>query len=394
MASTLGPARLAQSLAAAAKAEGVVALVQDRLASSERRPSPEIFMQALEALLTDRLVRHTHRAGEHAAHWMHATVVAPLLRSTAYDDLQKAQRGLGLTPAQLDELRRLIEAHFHVPLGIHPVEWTIPPEIWDRWQAQGIVIPGIEIPEIESAWTAGRLYQVIEAAHTYEQMLRLARQHIPSRQAQHTLAWAQASAARAISSRGVRLGAQAVDQAMTVHRHVARNLIEQYLQGALPRTAPARGLTHDLTPLERRVLSTDRMVDSWRGLASELRRQFRSSDHDRDWARVAATETRTAYNVGRISALTESQVPQVIFLVQPDACHICRTLLLNPDGTPKVFSSAFLLDQIAKTGGQNVGRKASKLGDPDLGPVVTGGVLHPWCRCRPIPYVGTLPWPT
>ena len=392
MASTMAPEDLARGLSAAASAEGVVPLLQERLARSERKESPEPFMRALEDDLTARLSRHTRLAGDHAHRWVHSTLITPLERSATIEDLQKAQPGLGLSPPQIDELRKLIEAHFHVPLTGTPVEWTIPTPIWDRWKTAGILVDGFDIPEIENAWTAGRLYQIIEQAHTYDQMVKLASQHIPSRQAQLSLAWAQASAARAITGRGVRLAHQAASQAMTVHRHVARNLIESYLQGTLPKTAPARGPAHDLTPLERRALNTDQVVESWRGLATELRRQFAHTDHDRDWARVAATETRTAYNIGRVSALAESKVSQVIFIVQADACHVCRTLLLNPDGTPRVFSSAFLLDQIAHTGGQNVGRLASKLGDPERGPVVTGGVLHPWCRCRPVPWAGTLPW--
>jgi hypothetical protein len=390
-ASSMDAQRLAQSLSLTARSQGVDGIVVERLARSERRESPEVYMRHLEDSLAGRLMQHSRIAGAITHHWCWHTLIDPLRRSET-DELQKAQPGLGLTPQQITELRQLIEAHFYVPLGAHPVEWTIPQAAWERWKSAGILVEGFQIPEIDNAWTAGRLYQVIEEGHTFEDMVRLASQHVMSRAAQLSLQWAQASAAKAISGHGVKLGAQAAARSMTAHRRVARGLIEQYLQGRLPKTAPARGPAHDLTPHERRTLQTDKVVDSWQGLATELRRQFGHSDQDRDWARVAATETRLAFNIGRIQAMAEHRQEFVIYRVQPDACTGCKQLYLNPDGSPKVFRVRHLLDQIAETGGLNTGRKLSKLGDPDEGWVVTGGVLHPWCRCLPIPYMGTVPW--
>lgn len=399
MASTLPPEILSRSLAAVARESGVTAELAERLEKAERRPSPEPFMRGLEASLAGRLAAHTRIGGDAVSRWCEHCLIEPLRRgeispdhTRGSDDLQKAQAGLGLTAAQIDELRRLIEAHFHVPVGEHPVEWTIPQAQWERWRAAGITIEGFQIPEIQDAWTAGRLYQVIEEGATFEEMKRLAARPVMSRAAQLAFRWAEHSAARAITGAGVRLGALAAARSMTAHRRLVRGLIERYLRGELPRTAPARGPAHDLTPQERRGLETGQLVESWRQLATELRRQFGASDADRDWARVAATETRLAHNIGRVQSMAEQRVQHVIYRVWPDACRGCRTLYLDPDGTPRIFRVGYLLDQLAETGGSNIGRKLSKLGDPDEGWVVTGGVVHPWCRCRPVPYMGKVPW--
>lgn len=383
----LTPDELLRSLAALAEAEGLVEPLGELLEKAERtqaalRLPRERYLLEMVEVLRRRYLAQVDRLATNLQRWIDAT-----FPGHGPWELRKAKPGTLLTGQQIQELRQLIEAHFQVEPPGTPggPEWRIPEPVWREWQQLGIVVPTLPLPEIESAWIAGRLYQVIRDGETYARMLQLARQHPLTRPQQLAVQWAERHAAEHVVGLGQRLAAQAVQRALTVQQQLARGLIVRYLRGELKVTTPPPGVPHDLTPEERAALETERAVTSWRGLARELYQQFRGSDAQRDWLRVAASETRLAYNAGRLQAMEEQGLRKIYYLVQPDACEHCRRLLLHPDGTPRVFRLGDVLATLATTGGTNVGRKASKIGDPQEGWVVTGGILHPHCRCKPVP---------
>ena len=306
--------------------------------------------------------------------------------------VQKALPGLHLTAEQIEELRRLIASHWAPQVGAMgpPGLWAIPQVVWTRWAARGIIPASMPIPEIRDSFTAGRLYQVIEEGATYQDMQRLAGQAPLGRPQRLALDFAEAQAAEHMAGFGNRLGGQAAQAALLANRSITRDLIGLYLTGSLKATRAQEGPAHDLTPEERQALSTPKTIETWRSLASELRRQFLHTDPDRDWLRLANTEVVTAHNVGRLHAYQEHGVRRLRAIVQPDACPACRALYLRPDGSPKIFTLDEVMGNYHRTGGMNVGRKASKIGDPDEGWVVNGGVVHPWCRCKLVPVLGTV----
>ncbi len=382
----LGEGELVRSLAGLAGAEGVGAPLLEALAKAEAdghagRIPRERWMSELVGDLEAAYRRQIDHLGVNLMRW-----VDGLFPGRGAWQLRKARPGLMLTHPQLEELRRLIAAHFRVEApGAPPVAWSIPEPVWREWQQAGIVVPWLPVPQIADSYLAGRLYQVIRDGDTYAHMLALARRAPLTRPMRLAVEWAEAHAAQYIAGFGDQLAGQAGQQALTVQQQLGRGLIVRYLKGELTAVAPPPGPPHNLLPEERAALETDRAVASWRALARELYQTFKGTDARRDWHRVAASETRLAHNVGRLHAMEEQGVRALYYLVQPDACGPCKRLYLEEDGvTPRVFPLSTLLANLDLTGGLNVGRKASLIGQ-DGGWIATGGLLHPWDRCRPMP---------
>jgi hypothetical protein len=319
--------------------------------------------------------------------------------------LLKAMPNLQLTPQQIEELRLLIESHFQPafipavqgvvgfgPIAVkeQPAVWGIPTDVWERWQAEGIVVEGMPVPDIANAYTAGRLYQIVHEGTTFQEMLKLAAAVPLTRPQVLGIAWAETHAASYITKFGQGLASKAVGQVLTVNQRVARTLIGRYLDGTLTSVPATKVPAHNLTPEERDALASDRVVTSWRGVASELFKQFKGTDARRDWSRVAVSETRLAFNAGRLEKMEEQGVSHVYFMVRDTACPHCRRVYLHPNGEPRIFPIKELMDNVMKTGGVNVGRKASLIGKP--GGWLPNLLTHPWCRCLPLPYTGHAPF--
>lgn len=372
VAHNLSDTELARSLWAVARAEGVAAHVAELLKAEPVKLPDEQYLREMILRLAAK-----HQPQRRAAA---RNVLAWLDRATAPGVLAKARPGLALTAAQIEELRKLIAAHWAPQVGAlgPPDAWAIPKAVWARWRLAGVVVPTLTIPEIRDAFVAGRLYQVIERGNDYADMLRLAARAPLGRPQRLALDFAEAQAARHMTGFGERQGDEAARAALLANQGLTRDVIAQYLQGTLKVTHPQEGPPHDLLPQERQALSTDRVVSTWRGLAAELRKQFLATDPARDWLRLAHTEVTLAHNAGRLLAYEEHGLTKLRAWVQPDACEYCKRLLLHPDGTPRTFSVAEIRRNFQATGGLNMGRTASRIGEPG-GWIVTGGVLHPWC---------------
>lgn len=362
----LEPDELVASLAAVACDAGLADDLIDQITKSARRVEVamprEAYMLAMVRSLQDKYAAAVDALGEHLVLWLDA--IFP--HRSRWRLLNKAMRGIQLTADQIEELRLLIKAHFRpAGIAIGGGVYRIPDTILDRWRAEGIIVPGISIPEIADAYNAARLVGVIEEATTFEAMKHLA-ERLPTTAVQrHAVEWLEQHATRYMVGFGDKLGTQAVDGALSLNQKLARRMLVQYQQGELKIHPVADG-------------PTDRVVEGWRGLARQLYKTFKSTDANRDWLRVANSEVRLSFNVGRLHTYAEQGVRQIYYLVRPDACEECRAVYLNEDGSPKIFTVEEILNNVDATGGLNIGRKASKIGDSRLGWVPTG-LLHPFC---------------
>lgn len=90
----------------------------------------------------------------------------------------------------------------------------------------------------------------------------------------------------------------------------------------------------------------------------------------RDLDRIAGTELHNAHQQGLSAAYkTDHGDPMVFKRVLPGACKVCRRLLEDSGGMPKLFRLSEL-----EANGSNIGRK-----QVDWLPVIDG--IHPNCRC-------------
>jgi hypothetical protein len=276
----------------------------------------------------------------------------------------------GLDAWQIADLKALIRQHYtcHLVPDFRNAFWRIPEsDVW-RWRAAGVLGPtgawALTGP-ISDVATAARLAAILDTGASYETMMRLAAERPAS---------AVANLARQFA-----LDRLFVTLDGLAWRHadlVARMAIEQRQRAVSQMIADYLGGT---------LVVHDRQVRGTGMLASALRGRMMGQDIARDWQRVAVTETRLAYKYGSLAHYVEQMVRRVYFRVHPDACADCKRLLLRPDGTPIVFDLADLLAEVAEGGGTNVGRPRA-LWRPTL-------VIHPWCRCSPVPFDERTPPP-
>lgn len=290
-----------------------------------------------------------------------------------------------LSQEQIDELKRLIEYTFRSAIGLG---YTANEDTLKHWKKIGIKDSNIHIDAwIRHAYVAGRLADLLTNTTSFEDMMQLAKKLPMSRADKLVLEMSKQNSARFITGYAEKLGGLATDVALDQHKKSISAIIQSYFSGDLKREIdPESGFS----PNEESVI---RDVTSWRQLASELRNRFKQTDLLRDWERVAFTEMRFATNLGRVMNIQhegggDPEVIEVFFHVLPTACASCRKLYLNPDGKPKIFKLSEIIDNIADTGGLNVGRKASTIGQADGW--VPNAVAHPNCHCYPIRKIGGL----
>lgn len=111
----------------------------------------------------------------------------------------------------------------------------------------------------------------------------------------------------------------------------------------------------------------ERRTAKW--LRGELGRRIGAYEQDLD--RIATTEIQDAHNEGAARQIVKAHGPEATAckIPNPKACSSCRSLYLDGEGNPKVFTMAALI-----ANGTNVGRKRA-----EWLPVV--GTTHPWCAC-------------
>lgn len=277
--------------------------------------------------------------------------------------------GQMLTREQIEDLKTLIRQHYvcHVFPDYRRAFWKIPEEqVW-RWRNAGVVGPtgawALTEP-IDDAVLAARLAEVLDTGTSYRKMLQIARERPASRVEELARQIARDRTWVALDALAWRHADTLGRMVITARQREIGGLVSDYLGGTLKHH--------------------DRTVQGNRGLATALRDRMKSKDIERDWLRVAVSETNWATNYATLVHLQEEEADLVYFLVQPTACDDCKRIYLHPDGTPKVFRLGDLLEEVAFNGGTNVGRARKDWKATAL--------LHPWCRCRPVRYVRGLPY--
>jgi hypothetical protein len=347
----------------------------------EHEPIPERYMKAI--------VNRVQASFDH-------------LRLRLYDNLSKWFTSLGkakgwpkkkvrmtgvITDEEMDELRRLIESHFKLAIG---VDIRLPEDVKKKWKASGIELPpqGDMESGIVQSYVSGRLHTILKATDSYDHMLKLARQFVPTRQDELIIEAAKANAAKYMVSYGRKLADLAEDMLIEHQKGIVNDIVQRYFSGELTHTTyNAEGFTPQEVESQ---LATEKGVHGWRELATELKNRFKATDISRDWDRIAVSETRFASNLGALMAIQEEGGgdPDAIYLyyyVHQNACKYCKQLYLHEDGTPKLFPLAEILHNVQDTGGMNVGLKASLIGQE--GGWLPNALVHPFDQCIPMRYV-------
>lgn len=291
-----------------------------------------------------------------------------------------------LTNEQIEELRMLIETTFKRAIGI---KVKLPKDIERKWSQAKLQLPDGDLERwITQSYVAGRLADVLDNSSTYDEMIKLARKMPLTRQDELIVEAAKNNAARYIVGYGRKLANIAEDVALQQHQSAVNYLVQKYFTGELKHTKyNGEGFSH--AEVEA-LLETDSPVKNIRELATELKNRFKNEDAGRDWNRVAESEIRYATNLGRLNEIQlegggNPDEILVYYHVQPTACQYCKKLYLEKDGiTPKLFKLSEIMDNVQKTGGMNVGRKAGQIGERNGW--LPNAIAHANCHCYPILY--------
>ena len=311
-------------------------------------------------------------------------------------------------PLTNEEIQKIIQAikdrFSYIAAQIQTEDYIPPQDLIDRWKEQGLIghdvtpesfgmTVGPEAQYIRNAFIFGRLHLALEAGKTYEEMMKLALTLPLKKPDLYAIAVAEQQAANYITAMGDELGTVAGQLMATKNRAIIQKMVIDYHGQNLP----ARVL--DLE--EKQALGMEipeKMVDTWRGLSSELYHTMQ--DKARDWDRVAFFETGDSMKVGMGNELLETYgADQLVYKMPlPTACPQCKFLYEEYDGSPRVFNLGKLLSW-----GNNIGRKpmptsggevissAREDGRETLKPVA--GLVHPFCQCMgPYPVTGVEPW--
>lgn len=382
----ISPSELATALSGIIEQEDVADLVLSKLQKSDNHDEliPEKYIRTIADKMdeTYRSVRLT----------MDTNVdrLLSYLTTPKKGFLKKAEdQGPTLTEEQIEELKRLIEAHFRWTVGLG---WGVDQTTQKRWEKAGIVKPDDDFMEwVVKGFVAGRLADILKDTDSYARMLKLAQQLPMSRADKLALEAAKTNAAQYIKGYGRKMADAAEEVLQSRHRTMIHDVIQAYFAGDLTQTTRN---DQNLLPQEVSVLNTGRVVTGWQGLSGELKNRFKAVDMSRDWDTVAQTEIRYAVNLGKFMSIQHegggnAENIEVYYHVQPTACKYCKKLYLNPDGTPKIFKLSELLGNITLTGGMNVGLKAGQIGSD--GGWLPNAVAHPHCHCYPVRRLANYP---
>jgi hypothetical protein len=350
----------------------------------------------IDALETADLIKAADRTrqeseGEHAEAFMgpieagFAAAGRSIRRDAALDltrvlgeHFEKASGGLSsITPQQIESLKLLVRQHYlaHLAPDARVAFWAVPQRVKDHWVELGVVGPTgtyNALASIDDAVVAARVAELLEHGTSYRRMVELAQERPQTHLQELARQIAREHAGYAIGRMADRHGDLAATQGLGSFQSDFGAILAQFLAG--------------------RLTQGDRQVRGNRDLARALRQRFtiEGGDIERDWLRVAVSETRFAFNYGTFVHYMEQGYEEVYYVVQKDACPHCKRLLLMPDlATPRIFRLDDIIEDLARGGGMNVGRKASLIGKE--GGWLPTALIHPWCRCRPVPYFRGLP---
>ncbi|KIL42061.1 hypothetical protein SD70_02430 [Gordoniibacillus kamchatkensis] len=373
----VGDRELAKALTGLIRGEGIEMDVIDRLSKHEHQePIPEMYIRTIVERLNRSVRAILASLQDNVSLWFAAQANVP--KRTF---LRKADdpRPPFLTDEQIDELRRLIEAHFRVAIGISV---TTP----KTWQKAGIELPDDDLNRwLTRAYVAGRLAEVLDNGSSYGEMMKLAKKLRMSRLDQLVLEAAKQNAGKYIKGYGRKLADVAEDVLVQNHKASLQSIVQKYFSGELKHTTYN---DQGFTPAEvEQMLSTNKEVRGWKELATELKNRFKAADIGRDWDRIAVSEVRFATNLGRLVNIQvegggDPEDIEVYYHVQSTACKYCKELYLEPDGTPKIFKLSEIMNNVMKTGGMQTGLRAGLIGEE--GGWVANALCHPWGHCYPV----------
>lgn len=317
----------------------------------EGHEPPERWMQPIEAKLARLGARILRDA------------LADIARLLDPDGFYKALgANPGLTAAQIADLKLLLRQHYtcHLAPDYRNAFWRIPEETIFRWRMAGVVGPtgawALRDP-IDDAALAARLAAILDTGTSYETMRRLAAERPLGRAQEIAREFARERLWVTIDGLAWRHADIAARLAIEARQRAVNESIAAYHAGTFLRDSfPVRGN---------------------KALASALRARMKGADIERDWLRVAVTETSLTYGYGALVDYQERGVRRVYYRVHPDACADCKRLYLLPNGDPRIFTIEELLDEVARHGGTNIGRPRD-----EWLPTI---VLHPFDRCRIVP---------
>lgn len=342
-------------------------------------PIPERWLVQLVAESGQAYQRTAETIADNVDRWLAAKMGRAVRKSGA------APPAYFLKPVDVQELVGLINANWRTAI-YGTAEVDVPAAVFSKYARMGLTVPDTNLmATVSDSLSIGRLMAVLDDAATLDEARKLAAEKPWSRVQELAAQLAEGQAAAHMVGVGRRLAEdETYALVLQQNRETVRDLIGQYMRGDLPETMrnAARLRAQEMAALER----PGRHVSGWRDLARELRNRMLAEDGgNRDWMRVATTETRAAANLGFLTdLLDQGQPPEettIYFLVQPTACEYCKLLYLNPDGTPKLFTLAEIMANVFATGGMNIGRRASLIGKE--GGWVANAQTHPFCQCRP-----------
>jgi len=373
---------LAKALTGYILQEGIGDEIEHSLHKShdhEHEPIPERYMRTLVQKMQEEFRNLLQTLDRNIDAWFAMTAQMP---RRAFLRKSKGKHPSNISDAEIEALRRLIEWHFRQAVG-RPED--IPSRTQKQWGKAGIKDPNSDFDEwISKSYVAGRLQTILKNGDSYAQMLKLAQKVPLSRVDELALETAKANAARYIVGYGRKMADLAEDMLVERHKKDLNSVIQHYFSGDLTHTVyNAEGFT----PQEaEKLLSTNKRVQGWRELSTELKNRFKAVDVGRDWDRIAVSETRYASNLGTLVNIQQEgggnpQDIYVYYSVHPKACDSCKELYLHPDGTPRLFPLQTIMNNLQETGGMNVGRKASLIGQK--GGWLPNALTHPHCQCLP-----------
>lgn len=363
--------------------EGIQHDVIERLQKAEinhkPEPIPEKYVRGIDARMHRTFDSLMETLVENIDRWIDYQSSSGMKKSV----LKKADDTPPvLSQKQIDELKMLIEQHFRVSIGLG---YIVPDTVAKQWQKAGIKPPTDDLEKwIKAAYVAGRLANVLKNSSTYEEMTRKAVKLAFSRIDELVIQMAKNNAAKYVVGYALRLSSLAENVMLNHNKKLMGNVIQQYFTGDLRHTKYNGA---GLKPNEIASLETDKEVNGWKELATELKNRFKNVDAGRDWDRIAQTEIRYSTNMGRLVNIQvegggDPDEIEVYYHVQPQACRYCKQLFLEPDATPKIFKLSHILKNVAETGGLNFGLKASMIGEQDGW--VANATCHPNGHCYPV----------
>lgn len=325
-------------------------------------------MQRFDAGLFRSLMRYFKIAAATQPRATDASINPPTRRSSPR---------LRLDQSQLDELAMLIQFHFRSAVYGASSPWQIDPVVLARWKRQGLIAPSVDFAAYTyDALVAGRLAHILPLGATYAELKALSQQRPMPRQAQLIAESAQGSVAMTIMNGIAQRTTNTVLDLVQMHqRAVLLDTVGRFRAGTLKPSLPNRDR---LSPEAAKERGDAESLGTWQGLARDLRNRFKAVDRDRDWERLANSSVRLTQSMGTMQAMAEDGVEFCKWMVQPTACTRCKKTYLNPDGTPRKFAVAAMLEQMLATGGIN---------PPKSPPHSPNALLHPWCQCRVVRWI-------